>query len=57
MVIIKGVSEIGRESFYGYSKLTKIAILSSVGKIGNFAFSDCAIKKLVIPEGVTTMNK
>ena len=45
VIIPQGVTEIGYAAFYKYGRMTSVSIPSSVKKIRDNAFSDCAYLK------------
>lgn len=52
LVIPEGVTSIGR-SFYGFKKLTKVTLPSTLKTLGDQAFANCAkIKEMTLPEGL-----
>ena len=56
--ISDGVTSIGNEAFYGYSRLTSITIPNSVTSIGNEAFMYCrSLTKIMIPNSVTSIGE
>ena len=55
--ISDGVTSIGNEAFYGYSRLTSITIPNSVTSIGNEAFIYCrSLTSITIPDSVTDIG-
>ena len=52
IIIKKGITELPEEAFAGCNKAEEITISSSVRKIGMHAFSDTAVKDMVIPKTV-----
>ena len=50
------VTAIGENAFNGCSQLTEITIPNSVSDIGDYAFSGCAIRNIVIPDNVKTIS-
>ena len=55
--ISDGVTSIGSEAFYGYSRLTSITIPNSVTSIGNEAFMYCSsLTSITIPDSVTDIG-
>ncbi len=51
------MSVISRFLFYGCSKLTSIVISDDVRTIGDSAFNGCGFESIVIPSGVTNIEK
>ncbi len=47
---------IGDNAFRGCTSLTNISLPTTLKSIGGYAFRDCAITTLTIPEGVETIN-
>jgi len=57
IILPYGVTSIGWQAFYGYSKLTSITIPNSVTSIGNYAFYDCTgLTSITIPDSVTSIG-
>lgn len=52
-----GTVEIAAEAFYGCEDITNITIPDSVDTIGYGAFIDCSLKNIVIPNGVTAIER
>ena len=56
LVIPEGVTSIGR-SFYGFKKLTKVTLPSTLKTLGDQAFANCAkIKEMALPEGLESIG-
>ncbi len=51
------VTVIGKEAFWGKSKMTSVSIPSTVTKIGAAAFNECTgLKKVNLPKGLKTIS-
>ena len=57
VVIKKGVTNIGKWAFYGFSSLTSIVIPNTVAEIGFSVFKDCPnLTSVTIPNSVTSIE-
>ena len=56
-VIKQGTVEIAAKAFEGCEDITSIFIPDSVDTIGSGAFMDCSLKNIIIPDGVTTIER
>ena len=57
VIILEGVTTIGKEAFKGFKALTSVTIPSTVKEIGDWAFMGCgSLVDVTIPEGVTTIG-
>lgn len=57
VVIPKGVTHIGKNVFWGCTRLTSVSIPNSVTVIDSFAFADCSkLKSISIPKNVTKIG-
>jgi len=56
LIIEEGITSIGFCSFMEYTSLTSITLPNSLISIGSQSFQDTGIKKLVIPDSVTSID-
>lgn len=58
VVIPNGITEIGADAFWSYTKLTSVTIPNSVKSIGEYAFQGCtSLTSVTIPNSVTSIGK
>ena len=57
VIIQENVEEIGKKAFHKNKTIQKVTISSNVKKIGNYAFSECALKEVVIMKGTREIGR
>ena len=57
VIIPENVEEIGKKAFHKNKTIQKVTISSNVKKIGNYAFSECALKEVVIMKGTREIGR
>lgn len=56
-IIRAGVKNIGKNAFYGYSRLSSITIEEGLEEIGDYAFSGTAIREIILPASLRRIGK
>lgn len=56
VVVEEGVTSIGRNAFYHFTKLESVTLADSVTSIGDSAFNSCNVKNIDLPSGVTKVG-
>ena len=58
IIVEDGITSLGNEIFYYFSKVNTIKLPTSLRRIGSNAFEGCkALENLIIPEGVTELGE
>ena len=58
IIVEDGITSLGNEIFYYFSKVNTIKLPTSLRRIGSNAFEGCkALENLIIPEGVTELGR
>ena len=52
----EGIQAIGEHAFHGCSSLEEITFLTTVISIGDRAFGCCSLRKVVLNEGIQTIE-